>query len=52
MSTRSPGRQRVRIRQSSAAIPEANASAAAPFSSAARQVSSAVLVGLAVREYS
>jgi hypothetical protein len=52
MSTWSPGEQAVLIRASSAAIPEAKASAAEPPSSAARHCSSAVLVGLAEREYS
>ena len=52
MSTRSPGRPSVRIRQSSAAMPEANAKDLAPFSRAVRHSSSAVRVGLAVREYS
>jgi len=33
-------------------MPDANANARAPFSRAARQVSSAVRVGFAVREYS
>ena len=46
------GRQTVRSRQSSAAMPEAKASALAPPSSAARHSSSAARVGFAVREYS
>ncbi len=52
ISTRSPGEHTVLSRQSSAARPEAKAIAAAPSSSAARHSPSAVLVGLADREYS
>ena len=51
-STWSPGAQTVLSRQSSAAIPEAKASPLVPDSSAVRHCSSAVLVGLADREYS
>ena len=40
------------MRQSSAAMPEAKASPLVPDSSAVRHCSSAVLVGLADREYS
>src|SRR6266702_3546385 len=52
MTTWSPGRHTVRRKTSVAAIPEANARANRPFSSAARHSSSAVRVGLPVREYS
>ena len=52
ISTWSPGEQTVLSRQSSAAMPEAKASPRVPDSSAVRHCSSAVLVGLADREYS
>ena len=52
MITWSPGAQTARSRPSSAAIPDANASARRPPSSAARHSSRAWRVGFAVREYS
>jgi hypothetical protein len=52
MTTWLPGAVTVRSRQSSAARPLAKARPVRPPSSAARQVSSAVRVGLPLREYS
>ena len=52
MTTWSPGAQTDRSRVSSAARPLEKAKPRSPSSSAARQVSSAVRVGLALREYS
>ena len=52
MTTWSPGEQVTRTSASSAAIPDANATARSPNSSAAKHRSSALRVGFAVREYS
>ncbi|SGL34023.1 Uncharacterised protein [Mycobacterium tuberculosis] len=52
MTTWSPGRNIARRAQSVAAIPELNARAKAPSSTAASKASNAARVGLPVRAYS